>query len=174
MSSSVQDFIREQKVYFVGTCGGSDTKVNVSPKGMDSFRVMDANRVCWLNLTGSGNETAAHILENPRMTIMFCAFEGKPVILRLYGQAKAYHPHDKQWQSLVELFPNDLHGARQIIDMKVEYVQKSCGMGVPLYDFNSERDALNKWAENTGQDGIKAYWQAKNKRSIDDKETGMK
>ena len=112
------EFIEKQKIFFVGTAMSSGI-VNVSPKGMDSFRVINPNRVMWLNVTGSGNETATHLLENERITIMFCAFEGKPLILRLYGKAKVYHQRDKAWSEYIHLFPK-LEGARQIIDIDVE------------------------------------------------------
>ena len=113
--SALQDkhveFIREQHIFFVGTAG-AEGRVNVSPKGMDSFRVMDANRVAWLNMTGRGNESAAHVMENGRLTIMFCSFDRQPLIMRLYGSSRAVHPRDDQWQELIELFPPD-PGARQ-------------------------------------------------------------
>lgn len=98
------EFIGRQKIFFVGTAG-TDTRVNISPKGMDSLRVLSPRRVVWLNTTGSGNETAAHLLEQPRMTLMFCAFEGPPVILRLYGTATAIHPRDAAWAGLIPHFP---------------------------------------------------------------------
>lgn len=161
----IKNFIEQQKIFFVGTAM-SDGIVNVSPKGMDSFRVMNENRVLWLNVTGSGNETSTHLLENNRMTIMFCAFEGKPLILRLYGTAKTYHPRDSEWEQYINLFPK-LAGARQIFDMKVEVVQTSCGMAVPFMDYKAERTELNNWAEKKGEDGIKDYWKEKNTVSFD-------
>jgi len=117
----------------------------VSPKGMDSLRLIDDNRVIWLNLTGSGNETSAHVQESPRMTLMFCAFEGDPMILRLYGQAKVVHHSDKSWKDLISLFPS-LPGARQIFDMQIDLVQASCGMAVPFYDYAGDRNQLIDWA----------------------------
>lgn len=167
----IKNFIEQQKIFFVGTAM-SDGIVNVSPKGMDSFRVMNENRVLWLNVTGSGNETATHLLENNRMTIMFCAFEGKPLILRLYGTAKTYHQYDDEWNNYVGLFPK-LAGARQIFDMKVEAVQTSCGMAVPFMDYKEERTELNKWAEKKGKEGIEDYWKEKNTVSFDGHPTGI-
>ena len=164
-----REFIEQQKMFFVGTAAG-DGRVNVSPKGMDALRVLGNNRVVWLNLTGSGNETAAHMVENDRMTIMFCAFEGSPMILRLYGHAKAIHPRDPAWEELVSLFPR-IPGARQIFDMQVDLVQTSCGNAVPLFDFNEQRDILEQWAERKGEEGIKDYWESKNQVSIDGKPT---
>ena len=158
-------FIARQKMFFVGTAT-ADSRVNVSPKGMDSFRVLGKNRVAWLNVTGSGNETAAHVQLLPRMTIMFCSFEGDPLILRLYGKAKAVHPGDPEWD---ELFPQfaPLPGARQIFDVEVDLVQSSCGMAVPLYDYAGEREMLLDWARKKGDAGIRQYWADKNRTSID-------
>jgi hypothetical protein len=171
LTDDLSDFIRRQKIFFVGTAA-SDGRVNVSPKGMDTLRVVSANRVVWLNLTGSGNETAAHLLENNRITLMFCSFEGAPQILRLYGQARAFHPHDAEWNSLVDFFP-PIPGARQIIDVSIELVQTSCGFAVPLLDFKTERDQLEKWAENRGPAGVRKYWEEHNQQSLDGKPTGI-
>lgn len=157
-----------KKIFFVGTAG-EDTRVNVSPKGMDSFRVLDANRVLWLNVTGSGNETAAHIQETNRMTIMFCAFDGNPLILRLYGTAKEIKPTDPNWNELFSSFP-PTPGARQIFDMAVDLVHTSCGMAVPNFDYKEDRELLNNWAEKKGPEGIEKYWEEKNSVSLDGKE----
>lgn len=159
-------FIEQQKMFFVGTAT-ADSRVNISPKGMDSFKILSPNRVIWLNLTGSGNETSAHVQVDPRMTILFCAFEGKPLILRLYGQANVVHMKDRAWQELSQHFQPTL-GARQIFDMHVDLVQTSCGWGVPLYDFVDNRSLLNQWAEKQGEEGIKSYWEKKNQHSLDD------
>ena len=118
-----REFIEQQKMFFVGTAD-SYGRVNVSPKGMDSLKVMGDNRVVWLNMTGSGNETAAHLVENDRMNIMFCAFEGSPMILRLFGHAKVIHPRDSGWDGLFSMF-RAIPGARQIMDMQVDLVQGS-------------------------------------------------
>ena len=128
----LQEFIKAQKIFFVATAT-NDSRVNLSPKGMDSFRILDKNRVVWLNLTGSGNETAAHLLEHNRITVMFCAFEGNPMILRVFGTAKAYHPRDKEYSELIDMFPKQT-GTRQLIDINIEMVQTSCGMAVPYLD----------------------------------------
>ena len=165
------DFIARQKIFFVGTAA-ADGRVNVSPKGMDTLRVLTANRVVWLNLTGSGNETAAHLRELSRITLMFCAFEGDPLILRLYGQARALHPRDPEWATLLALFPN-FGGTRQLVDVAIELVQTSCGMGVPLLDFKAERDQLEQWAARKGPAGVQAYWQEKNQVSLDGKPTDI-
>jgi hypothetical protein len=164
-------FIGNQHIFFVGTAGAEGT-VNVSPKGMDSFRVLDKSRIAWLNLTGSGNETAAHILENGRMTIMFCSFDKQPLIMRLYGQAMAVHPRDEQWRDLESLFPI-YTGARQIFVQDIDLVQTSCGYAVPHYELKSERHTLTKWADNKGREGVEEYWCEKNLESIDGKDTGL-
>jgi len=138
ISDKHAEFISRQKIFFVGTAA-PDGRVNVSPKGMDTLRIEGRNRVCWLNLTGSSNETAAHLLESDRMTIMFCAFEGKPRILRLYGRARTIHPRDEDWNDLISMFP-PVAGAWQIIEMAVDLVHSSCGMGVPRFDYAGDRD----------------------------------
>lgn len=160
-----QAFIEQQQLFFVGTAGQSG-RVNVSPKGMDSLRVLGPNRVVWLSVTGSGNESAAHIIENGRMTVMFCSFEGGPMILRLYGTAGVVYPRDPDWDGLIGKFPA-LPGTRQLFDLKVNMVQTSCGMAVPLYDYEGDREALNQWARKKGPDGVEAYWKEKNQVSID-------
>jgi hypothetical protein len=162
-------FIERQKIYFVGTAP-EEGRINVSPKGLDTFRVLDANRVVWLNLTGSGNETAAHLIEDGRMTIMFCAFEGDALILRLYGDARAIHQRDDAWDELITLFP-PLPGPRQIIDMHVDLVHASCGDGVPLYDYVGDRENLTDWLDGQDEDAIRAYWRRANAVSLDGKPT---
>jgi len=159
------EFIAQQKLFFVGTAT-ADSRVNVSPKGMDTFRVLGSRRVAWHNLTGSGNETAAHVQQLPRMTLMFCAFEGAPLILRLYGTAKVIHKHDPEWNELFTLF-KPLPGGRQIFDVALDLVQTSCGMAVPNYDYVGDRELLSEWAVRNGDDGIKRYWEEKNQTSID-------
>ena len=169
LSEQIFEFIAEQKIFFVGTATG-DSRVNVSPKGMDSFRVLNNSRVIWLNATGSGNETSAHVQQDPRMTIMFCAFEGAPLILRLYGTARVVHKNDDDWEELFTHF-NPLPGARQIFDLSIELVQTSCGMAVPYYAFTGDRELLSDWAMEKGDDGLKQYWEEKNQSSIDNIQT---
>lgn len=164
-------FIEAQHMYFVGTAG-EEGFVNLSPKGMDSFRIIDNTTIAWLNLTGSGNETAAHVLENGRMTVMFCSFDKQPLILRLYGQATTAHTDDKRWEALAALFPS-YTGARQIFTLGLELVQTSCGYAVPLYTLKGERPTLTKWADGRGEAGIQAYWQEKNTKSLNGKDTGI-
>lgn len=164
-----QLFIQQQKLFFVGTAT-ADSRVNISPKGMDSLRVIDKNRVIWLNVTGSGNETAAHVQANPRMTLMFIAFDGNPLILRLYGSAQVIHQGDEGWLELFPLFP-PTPGARQIFDLRVDLVQSSCGMAVPLFDFAGERSLLNDWAVKQGEQGLREYWAKKNQTTLDGQPT---
>lgn len=158
-------FISEQKIYFVGTAAETGS-VNVSPKGGDSLRVINSKEIAWLNLTGSGNESASHVLKNPRMTVMFCAFEGKPLILRAYGKAKVLHQKDKEWDEYSSQFPVSV-AARQIFVLDISLVQSSCGMSVPYFSYDSDRDDLAKWSEKQGIDGIEKYWVKKNQKSID-------
>ena len=165
LSEKLTQFIGEQKIFFVGTAT-ADSRVNVSPKGMDSLRVLDKNRVAWLSVTGSGNETSAHIQQQPRMTLMFCAFEGAPLILRLYGTATVVHKNDAAWDTLFPLF-EPLPGARQIFDLSIDLVQTSCGMATPYYAYTGERELLNDWAVNKGEAGLQQYWQEKNQLSLD-------
>ncbi|MDQ2078407.1 pyridoxamine 5'-phosphate oxidase family protein [Marinimicrobium sp. ABcell2] len=165
------EFINAQHLYFVGTAG-AEGRVNVSPKGMDSLRVLSPNRLIWLNMTGSGNETAAHVLENSRMTVMFCSFDKQPLILRAYGQAKVVYPRHAAWNELVEKFPS-YTGARQIFELSIDLVQTSCGFAVPFYEYKGERETLNNWADNRGREGVKEYWEKKNLVSLDGKSTGI-
>lgn len=165
LSDKHVEFITRQKMFLVGTAT-AHSRVNVSPKGMDAFRVIDPRRIAWLNVTGSGNETAAHVQDHPRMTIMFCAFEGAPLILRLYGTARAIHRTSPEWHNLSTLFP-PLPGARQIFDMAVDLVQSSCGMAVPYFNHAGDRALLSDWAEKKGDAGIQAYWAEKNQFSLD-------
>jgi len=171
ISDKLKQFIENQKIFFVGTAT-ADSRINISPKGMDSLRVLSKSRAVWLNTTGSGNETSAHVQENPRMTIMFAAFEGKPVILRVYGNAKVIHKNDPEWKELFPLF-DPIPGARQIFDVTVDLVQTSCGMAVPFFDYVEERELLNNWAVKKGEQGLKEYWQQKNQVSIDGKLTNI-
>jgi Pyridoxamine 5'-phosphate oxidase len=171
LDDKLKAFIKEQHMYFVGTAG-AEGYVNVSPKGMDSFRIIDDCTVAWLNLTGSGNETAAHVLENGRMTIMFCSFDKQPLIMRLYGHATTIHPRDERWARFYALFP-DYTGARQIFLLDLDLVQTSCGYAVPYYKLKGERPTLTKWADTRGAEGIHNYWVEKNAKSLNDKDTGI-
>jgi hypothetical protein len=171
LTDTLIEFIDKQPLFFVATAA-ADGRVNLSPKGLDSLRVIDDRRLLWLNLTGSGNETAAHVRENPRMTLMFCAFEGSPLILRVYGTARVIHRHDAGWDAAFALF-EPIPGARQIFDLSVDLVHTSCGMGVPLLNYAGQRNQLEEWARKKGEDGIEAYWKEKNRISLDGKPTGI-
>lgn len=164
------EFMNRQKVYFVASAVESG-RVNLSPKGMDSFRVLSPTQVGYLDVTGSGAETAAHILAGGRVTIMFCAFEGKPLILRLYGTGQVVRPGDERWDELAEKF-SPLPGQRQIILLDVQSLQTSCGMAVPKMDFAQERDELNAWSIKKGEEGLADYRREKNGVSIDGLPTG--
>ena len=139
---------------------------------MDSLRILNNNKLIWLNLTGSGNESAAHVQKDSRMTIMFCAFEDLPLILRLFGTARVVHQSDNDWQALFAHF-NPLPGARQVFELSIDLVLTSCGMGVPYYAYKDDRDMLLAWAEKKGDEGLKQYWQEKNQFSIDDIPTNI-
>jgi len=163
----IQAFIEAQAMYFVASAPlSAEGHVNVSPKGLETFRVLSPTRVAYLDLTGSGNETAAHVLENGRITMMFCAFNGAPSILRLYGKGSSVRPGAGEWAELAALFP-DLPGVRQIIVADISRVQTSCGFGVPQMELVGQRDLLPQWAEKKGAAAIGEYRQKKNRVSID-------
>ena len=169
LNPKLQSFINEQKLFFVSTAAPEGT-INISPKGMDSLRIIHSKQIAWLNLTGSGNETAAHLNEAPRMTLMFCAFDGNPLILRIYGNAKTIHPRDEEWSSWLSRFPA-MPGARQVFLMEIDLVQTSCGSGVPQFDYKGDRSLMIDWAEKKGEDGIKEFWEECNQTSLDGKPT---
>jgi hypothetical protein len=167
ISPELQSFIESQKLFFVATAPIEVTgHINLSPKGIDTFRVLSPTRVAYLDLTGSGNETAAHVTQNGRITVMFCAFEGKPMILRLYGHGRAVLPGVDGWDALAPSF-STLPGTRQIIVINVTRVQTSCGFAVPVMRYEETRDTLLRWAETKGLDGLRAYRELKNRASID-------
>jgi hypothetical protein len=163
--------IEESHIYFVATAVPG-SRVNLSPKGMDSLRILSPNRILWLNLTGSGNETAAHLMIDPRMTLMWCSFSTRPIILRCYGTARAIHHDDPDWAELSAQLP-DQPGARQIMDVSVDLVQSSCGFAVPFMEFREDRPVLKTWAEDKGPDGVRTYWDTRNRETIDGLPTGI-
>ncbi len=165
LSQSLVNFIQAQALFFVAT-SPKEGRINLSPKGINTFRCLSTSQVAYLDLTGSGNETSAHLEENGRITIMFCGFSDEPLILRLYGQGHVVRPHAPEWihyGSFFELLP----GTRQIIVLDIEQVQTSCGFGVPLLDYQGDRQTLLDWAKAKGDEGIRQYQQQKNQRSID-------
>jgi hypothetical protein len=168
---NTREFAEAQHIYFVATAA-ADGRVNLSPKGGDSLRILGPNRLIWRNLTGSGNETAGHLRENTRMTVMWCGFEKRPLILRAYGTARAVHVGDADWAQLNSHF--DAHvGSRQIYDLNVDLVQTSCGYAVPYFDHQGHRETLDTWSDGKGEAGIHDYWNEKNRVTIDGKPTGI-
>jgi hypothetical protein len=166
-----RDFIAAQKLFFTAT-GTASSRLNLSPKGMDSLRVLSDTRVAYLDLTGSGNETAAHLKHDGRMTLMWCSFDADPLILRVYGHGRAVRRQDAEWPDLRAYFPA-LPGERQLIVLDIESVQTSCGYAVPLYAYRGERDTLARWVEKKGGIGLLDYWRDKNQVSIDGLSTGL-
>jgi hypothetical protein len=159
-------FIEAQPVFFVATAPLANIgHVNLSPKGLDCLRLVSPSQIAYLDLTGSGNETAAHLAENGRITFMFCAFSDAPRILRLYGTGAVVLPETAGWAELIRRFPA-FPGIRQIITAEITRVQTSCGYGVPLMEFGAQRDTLLRWAEAKGET-LPVYRQAKNAKSID-------
>lgn len=171
LNEKLTEFISAQKIFFVATAA-SDGRINLSPKGYDALRVIGPDQILWLNLSGSGNETAAHLRASNRITLMFCAFEDPPLILRVYGTAETVHPRDSQWTTCVSHF-GDFPGARQIFDLKIESVQTSCGWGVPYFDFSGERSKLVEHSAAKGTQELQRGWAEKNAVSIDGLETGI-
>ncbi|MBL4766722.1 MAG: pyridoxamine 5'-phosphate oxidase family protein [Rhodobacteraceae bacterium] len=166
-----QNFISERHLFFTASAA-ADGRVNMSPKGMESLYIAGPNRIMWLNLTGSGNETAGHILQNPRVTLMWCSFTKRPLILRVYGTAKAINPDDTEWDAAAAHFP-PYRGARQIFDMQVDMVQTSCGWAVPFMDFDRNRDTMQKYIDGKTDQEFRDNWIEKNAVTIDGKPTGV-
>lgn len=165
LNEELRAFIARQHLFFTASAT-AEGRVNLSPKGLDSLRCVDEHTVAYLDLTGSGNETAAHLRADGRITLMFCSFETQPLILRLYGRGQVVRPRDDDWSTWSAHFP-PLVGARQIVVMTVDSAQTSCGYGVPLYRYEGERGTLLRWAEKKGPQGLADYWQEKNQTSID-------
>lgn len=168
-----KEFIEKQHIFFVATAPlSANGRVNLSPKGLDCFRVLGENKVGYMDLISSGNETSAHTLENGRITIMFCSFEGAPNILRLYGKGTAVLPGTPDWEKYAPeftLYPS----TRQLIIADIDLVQTSCGFGVPLYQYEGERDIHFEWAEKKGADGLHEYVQQNNLQSLDGLPTNL-
>lgn len=167
---NIRAFIERQKLFFVATAPRNG-RVNVSPKGLNTFRVIDAETVAYLDLTGSGNETAAHVTENGRITFMFCAFNGDPVIVRLYGTARIILPEDEAWADMIVRFPR-LDGTRQIFQASIEGVSTSCGWGVPIFELKEERPTLPEWSRKMGREKLEIFKADYNTLSIDGLPTG--
>ena len=168
ITPELRQFIERQKLFFVATApSAAEAHINLSPKGLDAFRVLSERRVAYLDFTGCGNETSAHLEDNGRVTFMFCAFDAKPLIVRLYGRGRTVLPGGEGWDELSRAFDLNRPGVRQIIVADVERVGTSCGFGVPVYEYQRERVDLVRYAEKKGPDGLEEYRQKKNRRSID-------
>jgi Pyridoxamine 5'-phosphate oxidase len=167
IDATLTRFIAAQHMFFVASAPLDPAgHINLSPKGLESFRVIDPRTVAYLDLTGSGIETVSHIRENGRIVILFCAFEGAPKILRLHGSGEAVEPGDPRFQDLLRLFP-DLPGVRSVVVVSLERISDSCGYGVPLYRYQGERTQLLDWARRKGQRGLVRYRADNNLASID-------
>ncbi len=163
----IRDWVAAQKMFFVATAPlAGDGLVNVSPKGMDTFRVLGPKTIAYLDLTGSGVETIAHLNENSRITIMMCAFEEPPKIFRFYGKGEVFEAGTEEYAELIPQFEESI-GARSIIRVEVDLIRDSCGYSIPFYDYTGERDVLSKWAESKGEEGIKQFQQENNRESLD-------
>ena len=167
ITADLQSWIMRQQIFFVATAPTSASgHINCSPKGMDTFRILGPCEIAYLDLTGSGVETIAHLKENGRIVIMFCGFEGPPQIVRLHGAGTVYPFGSEKFGDYSENFET-LTGARSIIHVRVTRISDSCGYGVPLYDFKGQRDTLTTWASNKGPEGLITYRGEKNALSLD-------
>lgn len=175
LNSDRRAFIQRQHIFFVASATGS-SRVNVSPREIGALRIVDDNTVIYLDRTGSGNETAAHMLADGRLTIMFCSFSGPPQIMRLYGKGISHGWASSEFEDLIRQHYADETplGTRQIMMLDIDFVQTSCGFGVPLIEYQGERAAIENWHENKGPDGIKEYWAEKNLSSMDGLPTGLR
>ncbi|MFK7754167.1 MAG: pyridoxamine 5'-phosphate oxidase family protein [Sedimentitalea sp.] len=171
IDAAQQKFIQEQHMFFVASAA-PEGRVNMSPKGMDSLCITGPNTVLWMNLTGSGNETAGHLALSPRMTLMWCSFTTRPMIMRCYGTARAVHEGDPDWEALKAQFP-DHRSARQVYEMTVDLVQTSCGYAVPFMDYAGERDTMQKWVDGKSDAQLRDYWRDRNTETIDGLPTGV-
>jgi hypothetical protein len=174
MTPAHRDFIAKQRIFFTATATTA-SRVNISPRPTDALRVLDERTVAYLDLTGSGSETAAHLRADARITLMFCAFEEPPNILRLYGRGASLLRGTAEYARLLalEFDGEEPLGARQMVRIDIDLVQTSCGYGVPLFDYVGERTTLRRWAEQKGEAGLAEYWRLKNAQSIDGLPTGL-
>jgi|TARA_B110000971_G_scaffold125178_1_gene128109 hypothetical protein len=175
LNSDLRDFIQRQNIFFVSSAT-ADSRVNISPREILALRIIDDHSVIYLDRTGSGNETAAHMLADGRLTIMFCSFSGPPQIMRLYGTGTSVGWENPEFEELISKYYGGVTplGTRQIIRLEFDLVQTSCGYGVPLFDYKGERAAIENWHDNKGPDGIQSYWEQKNLSSMDGLPTGLK
>jgi hypothetical protein len=169
IDDALSDWIAAQKLFFVATApSGDGGHINCSPKGRDSFRVLGPTTVGYVDYTGSGVETIAHLRDNGRIVVMFCAFEGGPRIVRLHGSGEIVRPDDEGFTALLARFEQRSLGVRAILRIEVTRISDSCGYGVPIYSFDCDRDTMVNWADKKGEDGVAKYWQEKNAISLDD------
>ena len=165
LDETMRQFIAKQHIYF-NASAPKQGRINISPKGLDTFRILSDTCVAYLDLTGSENETAAHIADNGRLTLMFCSFDDRPLILRLYGQGRVVRHQDKEWSELIPRFPS-LPGERQIIVLDIDSIITTCGFAVPLYEYQGERTLLTDFACKLGEKGMDEYRHQRNERSMD-------
>jgi hypothetical protein len=167
ITPDLANWLLQQRLFFVATAPlAAEGLVNCSPKGMDTFRILDQREVAYLDLTGSGIETVAHLRENARIVLMFCAFSGPPQIVRLHGAGEVVAPPSTDYPELRALFP-EYPGARAVVRVRVTRISDSCGYAVPRYEYAGERDTLVRWAESKGTDGLTKYRQEKNAYSLE-------
>ena len=168
LTSELSDWIGRQRMFFVATAPlAADGLINCSPKGMDTFRILDPHTVAYLDLTGSGVETIAHARENGRIVFMFCAFEGPPKIVRLHGRSEVLLPDSPDFPTVASRFPA-YPGNRAIVRASLTRISDSCGFGVPRYEYAGDRDTLMRWSAAKGPEGLRQYQREKNARSLDD------
>ncbi len=174
LNANHRDFIARQHMFFTASAAAG-TRINLSPRSIDMFRVIADNTVLYLDRTGSGNETAAHLKADGRLTIMMCATDGPPLILRLYGQGRAIQHGSDEYAALLAAHFDDTEplGARQMIVLDIELVKTSCGYGVPLHDYKGERETMDKWEASKGAEGLETYRRQKNLESMDGLPTGL-
>ena len=171
LDDPLKQFIGAQQMFFTASAA-EGARINLSPKGMDTFRIFDDATVGYLDFTGSGNETSAHIERDGRLTIMMCSFGAKPQILRLYGRGRVIRRRHPDWDRFRSHF-EEAQGDRQVILLDIELIQTSCGYAVPRYEFNGHRDTLMKWIESTGKEKLEVYWEKKGQVSLDGLPTGL-
>jgi hypothetical protein len=165
LNESLREFIHAQHMFFTASAPNQG-RINLSPKGLDTFRILSDKRVAYLDLTGSECETAAHLADNGRLTLMFCSFEDKPLILRLYGRGSVVHPRDSQWQEMHGHFAT-LPGERPIIVLDIESIMTTCGFAVPLFEYKAQRNTLQDFTCKMGEQRMDQYRHEHNQRSID-------
>jgi predicted pyridoxine 5'-phosphate oxidase superfamily flavin-nucleotide-binding protein len=167
IDDAARTFIAAQKIFFVATSPlQAEGHINLSPKGHDTFRILAPKTVAYLDFNGSGVETIAHLKENGRIVLLFCAFQGPPDIFRIYGHGRVVEAHEPEFATLAQHFPV-FEYVRSVIVIEVERVVDSCGYGVPLFKYEDERTQLQKWAHKSGAEGLKDYRARKNRNSID-------